>query len=477
MERILAFTSFSYFIFLAVTLILFVLLPKKMRTPILIGSSLVFYISFNSPYYIVFILNTIFVSYFSGIAIAKSTSEMKRKLLLYNAVLIELIILFFTKYWNPIANSTAMIQPINLLVPLGISFYSFQSIGYIVDVYRGVVPAEKKFTSFALFISFFPHLLAGPIETAQSFIPQIKLQTTNQKLILSGIFMIIIGLFKKIVIADNLGVYVDLIFNNPDSYKGAAIGLAVFFAKYQIYADFSGYTDIALGSAKLFGYKLTENFDRPFFSKNISEFWNRWHISLSLWIKRYIFYPLLSSPVNFLGVKGLTILTFIFLGLWHGGTINYIIYGLIQGVFVIADFSTKTMRLKFYTKVGWDNYPRTLNFFATLFTFLFLIIPPTLFFRSIDFSTSMKLLSGLGQSSDFSFLAKSITLKNNLIFAIIASFLYEYYDWFNKSKFNLIDWITNKSSILIFISALILLLSILIFGNIESGSKFIYTQF
>lgn len=477
----MSFTSLGYYLFLAIVLVLTIYSPKRWRTPVLIACSLIFYLSFN-PIYIFFILNTVLVSYFSARFISKTDVQWKKKGALYFAVSLELALLFVTKYWNPIAESTHTLSPLNILVPLGISFYSFQSIAYVFDVYRGMLDAERNFSRYALFVSFFPHLLAGPIEPAQHFLPQItKPLEINQKLVFSGVLLILAGLFKKLVIADHLGTYVDLIFNNPKDYKGAAIVLATLLAKYQIYCDFSGYTDIAIGSSLMLGFKLVPNFNRPFFSKNITEYWNKWHMSLSHWIKNYIFYPLLSTPATIFGARGIAVITFLVLGLWHGGTFNFLIYGLIQGILIAIDSSTKTARLKFYKRSGLDQFPKILNTFCIFFTFFILVVPPTLFFRSAHFSTSLELIHNLKDHffdlSTLSFIGKSEYLKQALQIALPALIIFELIDWIQKTKYDLADYLTSKSPFLFYLFVLIFLVTIFVFGKFDAGSRFIYTQF
>jgi alginate O-acetyltransferase complex protein AlgI len=257
--------------------------------------------------------------------------------------------------------------------------------------------------------------------------------------------------------------------------------VATLLAKYQIYCDFSGYTDIALGSSLMLGFKLVPNFNRPFFAKNITEYWNRWHMSLSHWIKNYIFYPLLSTPATIFGARGIAVITFLLLGLWHGGTFNFIIYGLIQGILIVLDSSTKTWRLKFYKNAGLNNFPKTLNAFCTAFTFFILVVPPTLFFRSAHFSTSLELIHNLKDHfwdlSTMSFVGKSEYLKQGLLTAIPAIIFFEIIDWIQKTKFDIADYLTSKSAYVFYIFVIASLIVIFVLGKFDAGSRFIYTQF
>lgn len=477
----MSFTSSIYYLFLAFSVLLYFGVPLKWRPYLLLISSYVFYLSFN-PRYIAFILTTTLVSYFSARVINAGASEKSKKAALFFALFTELMLLGLTKYWNPLAQATGIFSPLNILIPLGISFYTFQSIGYIFDVYRGKIKAELNFARYALFLSFFPHLLAGPIEPAQHFLPQIQQpKPFESKAVAFGIMLILTGLFKKLVIADRLGPIVNLVFEYPKEHFGLGIAFTTLLARYQIYCDFSGYTDIAIGSAIMFGFKLTENFNRPFFAGSISEYWRRWHMSLSTWIKNYIFYPLITSPASRLGFSGLIILTFLVLGLWHGGTINFLIYGLLQGIFIVIDAKTKIFRHYFYQRSGLNRYPRLLSTVCISVTFFFIIVPPTLFFRSTQFSASVILIKNLMAQSwslaDLNFISRSNYLLQNLLIGGVAIIIFELVDWIQKTKFNIAEYLWSKH-IWIFCTTMILfLLLIILFGKIESNSGFIYTQF
>ncbi|MBY0553682.1 hypothetical protein K2P97_04080 [bacterium] len=271
----MSFISTSYYLFLALTTIAYFQAPQKFKICILLIASYIFYLSFN-PRYIVFILITTGVSFFCARIMESSNNKNKRLMALFGALLVEFLLLFTTKYWNNLSLATGWMNPLNIIVPLGISFYTFQTVGYLFDVYRKQIEAEKNIINYAAFLSFFPHLLAGPIEPSQNFLPQIKKPVDfNYTQMAFGILLISVGLFKKLVIADTLAPIIDIVFQTPAEHKGAAIGLTAFLARYQIYCDFSGYTDIALGSAQILGFKLMQNFNRPFFSTSATQYWQR----------------------------------------------------------------------------------------------------------------------------------------------------------------------------------------------------------
>lgn len=455
------------------------MMRPKYRSWVLLIASYAFYISYDYRF-IYFILATTLVSYQISLYMSKTENQVCRRWALYLGLSVEFCFLFFTKYFSIILESLDFRNPIHILIPLGISFYTFQTIGYLFDVYRRQIEPEKNYIQYSLFLSFFPHLLAGPIESAQSFLPQIqKASSFQRKNIFLGITLIMIGLFKKLVIADRISHIVNLVFDSPDQYQGSAVGLAVFLARYQIYCDFSGYTDIALGSAQILGFKMTENFKRPFFSRSITEYWQRWHISLAQWIRRYIFYPLVSTPVARFGVHGLILITFLVLGLWHGGTVNFLVYGLWQGLFVILDSSTKNLRHQFYSKVGFDRHPKSLNAMAILGTFFLIVVPPTLFFRATDFSTAQILIKNVFQVwnlSDLNNLFQSEFIVYSLKVGMGCIVLLEFMSWLSD-KHDLREKLIKKSEWTVVFFWLCLAVFILFFGYIETDSKFIYMRF
>ncbi len=475
----MSFVSISYYLFLFLTTIVYYAIAPKYRTWVLLIASYIFYTSYDYRF-LYFILTTTIVSYLVSLFMSKTENQRHRRSALYFGLGVEFGILFFTKYFSVIWESFDFRNPIHILVPLGISFYTFQTVGYLFDVYRRQIEPEKNYIQYSLFLSFFPHLLAGPIESAQSFLPQIqKASAFQSRNIFLGITLILIGLFKKLVIADRISHIVNLVFNSPEQYQGSAVGLAVFLARYQIYCDFSGYTDIALGSAQILGFKMTENFKRPFFSRSITEYWQRWHMSLAQWIRRYIFYPLVSTPVARLGVHGLILITFLVLGLWHGGTVNFLIYGLWQGLFVILDSSTKNLRQQFYSRLGLDLYPKALNTVAILGTFFLIVVPPTLFFRATDFSIAQLLITKvfLGWSlSDLSSILQSEFIVYSLKVGIGFIVLLEFVSWLEE-KYDLRKKLIEKSEWTVVFFWFLLAICILMFGYFETDSKFIYMRF
>ena len=335
------FNSFAYAIFLPIVFVIYWCLAHKYRWVLLLITSYYFYMSWDAKY-VILILFTTYVSYVAARMIENESSKKKRKIILAGTAVLCLGVLFFFKYFNFASYSVArflnlfaiQMNPITLklLLPVGISFYTFQTLSYVIDVYKGETQAEHHFGYYATFISFFPQLVAGPIERTSNLLPQIR-----SKHIFSydqatyGLKLMSWGFFKKIVIADTLSKYVSTVYDAPQNFSGFALVLATVFFTLQIYCDFSGYSDIAIGTAKLFGINLMTNFKSPYFSQSVKEFWSRWHISLSTWFKDYIYIPLGGNRVGKVRHIANLIITFLASGLWHGANWTFVVWGGVHG--------------------------------------------------------------------------------------------------------------------------------------------------
>lgn len=333
----MSFNSITFAIFLPIVFIIYWALPSKYRWILLFAASYYFYMSWN-PKYVVLILFTTFVSYICGILLEKTEKKSTKNWIVFTALILCLGVLFVFKYYNFAVTTIAMFCPfsprlLDLILPVGISFYTFQTLSYVIDIYKGEVKAERNFGVYATFVSFFPQLVAGPIERSSRLLPQIrqehKFDVNNAN---TGIRLIVWGLFKKIVIADNYAFFADNLFAHIRDFKGFSLFMASFFFLVQVYCDFSGYSDIARGSAKLFGIELMINFRSPFFSTSVKELWSRWHISLSTWFRDYIYFPLGGSRKGKLRHCLNILIVFVTSGLWHGASWNLAIWGGLHGL-------------------------------------------------------------------------------------------------------------------------------------------------
>ena len=326
---------------------LYYFLPQKYRWVMLLIASLFFYMCWRWQYiFLLFFPATI--DYFVARALENTEVQRKRKLLLLLSIVTNLGLLFYFKYFNffigsvnsasSLMNIPLHLDAARILLPVGISFYTFQSISYTVEVYHKNIKAERNFGRFALFVSYFPQLVAGPINRPQILLPQLKefdqLKSDN---FVKGGRLILWGLFKKVVVADRLAFFVNIVYNAPESYHGWAVILATIFFAFQIYCDFSGYSDIAIGVAKTMGVDLVKNFNKPYYSHSIKEFWSKWHISLSTWFRDYLYIPLGGNKVAIPRWLLNLFITFLVSGIWHGASWNFVIWGAIHGLLIVSE--------------------------------------------------------------------------------------------------------------------------------------------
>ncbi len=385
------FNSWQFAVFLPLVFLAYWALNPKFRWILLLAASYYFYMSWNVKY-IVLILFTTFVSYAGAILIEK---YKYKKFALCLTIVSCLGVLFIFKYFDFFSQAvidifklfSIRLHPITLklMLPVGISFYTFQTLSYVIDVYKGKIKPERHFGIYATFISFFPQLVAGPIERTENLLPQIKSEHKfNYEQAVYGLQLIAWGFFKKLVIADNLALSVDSVYDNLYQYRGFALIIATIFFTIQIYCDFSGYSDIARGSAKLMGIELMENFRAPYLSSSIREFWGRWHISLSTWFRDYVYIPLGGSRVSKLRNYFNLIVTFLVSGLWHGANWTFVIWG---GVHGLAQIIEKIFNFNTHTRINTFKW-----FFKTIFVFIF-VAAAWIFFRAQSFADVIYIFS------------------------------------------------------------------------------------
>ncbi len=342
----MSFNSLTFLIFLPVVLLLYWLLPAKFRWIMLLIASYLFYMSWN-VWLIFLIVFTTAVSYLSGILMEKYAGRTGiKRLLLVLTLVCCLGTLFFFKYFNFAVN--LVIDFINLfhagapqfafslLLPVGISFYTFQTLSYVIDVYRGKIKAERHVGYYALFVVYFPQLVAGPIERPENLLPQLKAERRfSQDDLFAGLRIAVVGFFKKVVVADGVASYVNAVYNNLGSANGFTAVLATVFFAIQIYCDFSGYTDIAIGTARMMGIRLKDNFNRPYLAVSIKDFWRRWHISLTSWFTDYVYIPLGGNRCRLWRWALNVMIVFLLSGLWHGAALTFVVWGGIHGLYQI----------------------------------------------------------------------------------------------------------------------------------------------
>lgn len=484
------FNSLSFLIFFPIVTILYFALPHKYRWVMLLIASYIFYMGWNAAYALLLLASTA-VTYSASMLIDKSSEKSRKKLFLILSLVINLGILFVFKYFNFFTsglyavldrlNVTYSPIPYSLVLPVGISFYIFQALGYSIDVYRGDVAVQRNFAKYALFVSFFPQLVAGPIERSKNLLPQFDEEHHfDSEKASSGLRLMLWGYFKKIVIADTVCVAVNSVYNNLTSYDGFAILIATFLFTIQIFCDFSGYSDIARGCARIMGFRLMVNFDHPYFSETIQEFWRRWHISLSTWFKDYVYIPLGGNRKGEHRRRLNLLITFLISGLWHGADITFVIWGGIHGIYQIIGRMTSKAREKVRGLLKADDHPTFMRWFRILFTFV-LVSFAWVFFRANNFGdaiyaiTHMFELPALSPAYLFSELktifgsrAEFYRLMATLPVFIIASFVDKFYG-INRL-------VTKQSSAKRYIIYVAAAVYILLFARAEM-QDFIYFQF
>lgn len=446
-----------------------------------------------NPFSVILILLVTTVNYFGGIYINKSNQDHHKKIILVLAIIATLSILIYFKYANflillidkifSLGGKAEFISPFEIILPIGISFFTLQAIAYSIDVYRGNIKPELNFLKFSLFISYFPQLLAGPIERAGRLIPQLNFQnkvTLEQGFI--GLKRVLWGLFKKIIIADNLAILVNQIYGSYETSSGGILLLATYMYAFQIYCDFSGYVDIAIGVSKIFGINLTENFNKPYMAVSIKDFWHRWHITLSSWFRDYLYIPLGGKKLSMAKWGTTILLVFIISGFWHGANYTFIVWGLLHGVFYLLNHGTSLVSTKLKTKVHLQrfNIPR----FVKIIVVFNLVSFAWIFFRADSLQhgliISSKVLSlPVLLGTDLNFLSSIDSIKNlgtENMFLIMNVILFLTIE-FSKRLDSYINRINYKRKIWSEILLTDYLLIILVVFATNMGRQFIYFQF
>jgi alginate O-acetyltransferase complex protein AlgI len=475
------FNSFEFVLFFPIVTLLYFLIPHKYRWFLLLSASCFFY-SFFKWEYIFILLFTIIIDYFAGIWIHNSQGT-KRKWALAISIIANVGVLALFKYYYFLIDNFNSIafrldgshyDPIwKFILPIGLSFHTFQAMSYTIEVYRGNQKVERNFGIYALYVMFYPQLVAGPIERPQNVLHQFyEKHSFDYDRVKSGLRLMLWGMFKKVIIADNLSIFVNKIYDNPTQYQGLPLIIATLFFSMQIYCDFSGYSDIALGSARVMGFKLMKNFDRPYLSKNISEFWKRWHISLSTWFRDYLYIPLGGNRVSKSRLYFNLFFVFMISGLWHGASWNYVIWGALHGIYLVIGQITKNTQYKIFSLLKNKTLINVLNAFITLI----LVVFAWIFFRATTLKDALYIIKNTFTKSSHS-IAQVVDMigTKELLVILFGVLILESVQW--KQRNTLMgEWIEKlpkwqRWSIYYFL--LLFIISFGFFGEVQ----FIYFQF
>ncbi|RYY30115.1 MAG: MBOAT family protein [Chitinophagaceae bacterium] len=471
------FNSFQFVLFFPIVTLVYFLLPHKYRWFHLLVASCVFYMAFV-PVYILILFGTIIVDYFAGIWIERAPMERRRPLVIITVILNILVLCIF-KYYNFFLDQAALVLAglgiqqktlpyLNILLPIGLSFHTFQALSYIFEVARGNVRAERHFGIYSLYVMFFPQLVAGPIERPQNMLHQFhEVKHFESDRVMIGMKIMLWGFVKKVVIADRLGLYVNDIYSNAYETGSLNLWLAVMiFFPFQIYCDFSGYSSIAIGTAKVLGFNLMENFRTPFFSLTTSELWNRWHISLSSWFRDYLYQPIVIALRDYgkMSVVAGLLITFFLSGLWHGAGLAFIFYGVFQGMVIAGEF---LLGIK-SNKLAKKPFGKLRGALITYFFFAISLI----FFRALGLNKAGYIIQKMFWGFDMNFVSNpKIALFTYIVSLLSVAGLLSF-EYANGEKLFYNNYALSKE---IAISATLVILLIL-FGVFYNVS-FIYFQF
>jgi D-alanyl-lipoteichoic acid acyltransferase DltB (MBOAT superfamily) len=487
------FNSLHYLIYLPIVAGGYFILPQVWRWLWLLLASYYFYMCWKAEYAILLVISTA-VAYFAALGINATTDVRRKKLYLWGCLGTLLTILFTFKYFNFVNASLrglfgawhvpVEIPYLDLLLPIGISFYTFQKISYVVDVYYGRVQPERHFGIFAVYSCFFPQLVAGPIERAQHLLGQFRVKHEfSYERATSGLALMLWGFFKKVVVADRIAVVVNAVYTNPHGYTGAPLLLATLLFAFQIYCDFSGYTDIAIGSARLIGFDLMANFRQPYFSQSIPEFWRRWHISLSTWFKDYVYIPLGGNRVGKWRWYYNLFITFFISGLWHGANWTFAVWGALHGFYMVADSAVGQGREWMRGKLTGRFARLTFSGVNVALTFM-LVAVAWIPFRAANFDHAWYVFTHLftGCTDWLDVNAVSIQFRgmglhlDELVYCFIFAGMVVLYDLVDSHR-NVWELLKAGPRPLRWAVMYALLLIVLFYGPYHQAANFIYFQF
>ncbi len=466
------FNSIQFVFFFLLVTTLYYLLPHKYRWLLLLSASCYFYMAFI-PVYILILGFTIVIDYFAGILLETGKGN-RRKFFLYASLVANIGVLCTFKYYNFLNdNFTVFLSQfgyrnpfpfMSILLPIGLSFHTFQAMSYTIEVYRGNQKAERNFGIYALYVMFYPQLVAGPIERPQNILHQFYVKHRfDQEKVVSGLKQMLIGFLKKLVIADRLSIYVDTVYNHSSSQNGQTLAIATLFFAVQIYCDFSGYSDIAIGCARVMGFDLMKNFDRPYMSKSVSEFWRRWHISLSTWFRDYLFIPLGGSRVKKARLYLNLLVVFTVSGIWHGANWTFVIWGALNGIFLIAESILKP-------KMTYDTWWKKLLNMALTFG---LICFTWIFFRATSATEGFRIIGKILRFEGPVYLGYPKDHFYYCLLFIVLLGAYELNQEFFKGRISLFH---HPKPVFRYAFYTVAVAIILLFGVFDGG-QFIYFQF
>ena len=482
------FNSFHFLVFFPIVVCIYYALPQKFRWILLLIASYYFYMSWKAEYIILIVVSTV-VDFIAGLAIENADAKKKKKLWLFLSLFVNLGLLFTFKYWDFFNESiretlnlfSIQFDPttLKLLLPVGISFYTFQTLSYTIDIYYGKIKPIKHLGIFATYVSFFPQLVAGPIERAKHLIPQFYNKVVFEyERVKNGLLLMLWGFFVKIVIADRLAILVNTVYKHDDAHNylldhtGTSLFIASFFFMFQLYLDFSAYSNIAIGAARVLGFDLQSNFRRPYWATSISDFWHRWHISLSTWFRDYVYIPL---GGNKRGVKRHLInllITFVLSGVWHGASWNFVLWGLLNGLFLITQV--------FIDRRKTSKKPKTSFLKRLLQSALVMLLwgSSLIFFRAQTFDDAIYVFQNISLTGWDNLYELGLTASEFkfVFYCLVGIYILDYI----QEKKDLYKFLAGRNIVFrfaVYITAILMIIYLGAYGEDVSDNQFLYFQF
>jgi D-alanyl-lipoteichoic acid acyltransferase DltB (MBOAT superfamily) len=476
------FNSLEFALFFFVVTCSYWVLPHRARAPLLLAASCLFYMAFV-PRYILILAFTIAIDYASGLLIGRTRGHARR-VWLATSIVANVGVLAYFKYFN-FLNETLRslaetsghsypVPPLAIILPIGLSFHTFQSMSYVIEVYRGAQPVERSLLRFALYVMFYPQLVAGPIERPQNLLPQFRIEHTfDYDQAKRGLQLMAWGLFKKVAIADRLAPGVNAVYADPAAYSGSAALMATYLFAVQIYCDFSGYSDIAIGAAQVMGFRLMRNFDRPYASQSIGEFWRRWHISLSTWFRDYVYIPLGGSRRSTARHAFNLMAVFTLSGLWHGADWTFVVWGALNGLYLVTSVAFGGVRRSMVGLSGLARVPWLHAFVRWAITF-HLIVLSWIFFRASSMGDALTTLRAIVSNAPG--LALPYDIMGGRTAVVIAIGMLVVPEVL-QSRIGIRDFISGRPAFARWPAYVALVMMFLLLGNFASPQQFIYFQF
>lgn len=495
----MSFVSFGFFLFFPCVTVTYFLLPHQYRWIWLLTASYFFYMCFN-PWYAVFLAASTLTTYLTGLQIGKAVRTetsgkqiLTKKTWVVLCLVVNFGILLVFKYLNLFSRWYAQAAALfgfsfsamhfDLLLPVGISFFTFQAVTYIIDVYRGDTKPQRHLGKYALFVSFFPQITSGPISKSKDLLYQFdEIHIFDEARAKRGLLLMLWGYFQKMVVADRLGILVDTVYSHPEKYYGLASLLAVVFYSFQIYCDFAGYSDIAIGAAEVLGFRLPVNFNRPYFARSVQEFWRRWHISLSSWFRDYLYIPLGGNRCSVFRHCLNIVIVFTVCGFWHGAAVGFLVWGLLHGLYQVAGLLTKKIRsaVRATLKIRTDSF--WYRAWQAAVTFL-LVTFAWIFFRAATLADAATVIGSLFRFDPAAFWNGSAFQlgldQPEMAAAVIGLLIVLAVDWLSRKKKLIQSVLSFRTSArwAFYITAVMILIIFGIYGSQYDAQQFIYYQF